>query len=128
MNEKTEVMTLRVTEQTRSWIELIARKSGQSKSATLEKIVTDRISTIQCCARGPWSCDHVWCDLCGGWAGDTGGLHPDSEYGEMTFNCGHPQGSSRWPGVTIPEDKKIRDCDADPFQVRRFRDFVESAR
>lgn len=125
MSDKTEVLTLRSDRGSRQWVEFLAKRLELSRSSVLERILTDYLERIQCCDRGPYTCDHVWCDICGKWAKDTGGTDPDT--GEAYFNCAHYQGFSRWDD-DIPEGQLRQNNYVDPFQVKTFRQFVSGSR
>ena len=126
VSEKTEVLTLRTDRQARQWVEFLARCTERSKSAVLERFLSDRLRLIQCCRNGPYDCDHVWCDWCGGWAKDTGGMHPDT--GEVSWNCVHYQGISRYSGEEMPPHRVQTNTHVDPFRMKKFRDHVDGGR
>lgn len=126
MSDKTEVLTLRVDARTKQWVEHLARVSDRTRSSFLDRVVSAAIQKIVCCDRGPNICDHLWCDTCGTWSKDTGGM--DEDTGEAYFSCGHFQGMSRWTGEMMPVDERRPNAFVDPFQVRTFRSFVEGVR
>lgn len=126
MSEKSSVLTLRVDDETRRWVEHIARFTDLTMSSFLDRLVRQEVCRIRCCDRGPNSCDHVWCDICGGWSKDSGSMH--NETTEAYFSCYHFQGFSRCLDTDIPPDKLQRNGYVDPFQVKTFRQFVGETR
>lgn len=126
VSEKTEVLTLRTDKQTRQWVEFLARCTERSKSAVLERFLSEKLRLVQCCERGPYECDHVWCDWCGDWARDNAGMHPDT--GEAHWSCLHYQGMSRCSDEEIPPHLLQVNTHVDPFRMKKFRDHVDGGR
>lgn len=104
MSDKTEVVTTRVSENTREWLDYLARRQFSTRASVLARIIEETVSRAVCCDRGPHGCDHVWCSECHGWSKDTGGMDPDTE--EAVWSCCHRSGFSRTTG---------RPMDSDPF-------------